>query len=138
MWSWVGLSRDTAESRSAPRVTAVTSFRDGVRCVLGRALRRFGCHGRGPHPSRLGDLPRPVQCLVDEGKHRGVPERSTSISSGSDSIGSFQFRDAKRFKRVDVIGTLPMIVEPKEADCDAVGREVGNDITVPVRPHPTR
>jgi hypothetical protein len=24
MWSWVGLSRDTAESRSAPRVTAVT------------------------------------------------------------------------------------------------------------------
>jgi len=42
--------RDTAESRSAPRVTAVTSssIRDGVRCVLGRALRRFGCHGRGP------------------------------------------------------------------------------------------
>jgi hypothetical protein len=40
MWSWVGLSRDTAESRSAPRVTAVTSssIRDGVQCVLGRAL----------------------------------------------------------------------------------------------------
>ena len=35
MWSWVGLSRDTAKSRSAPRVTAVTSssIRDGVRCV---------------------------------------------------------------------------------------------------------
>src|ERR1700730_11961048 len=25
MWSWAGLNRDTAESRSAPRVTAVTS-----------------------------------------------------------------------------------------------------------------
>ena len=50
--------------------------------------------------------------------------------AGGGSIGSFQFRDAKRFKRVDVIGTLPMIVEPKEADCDAVGREVGNDKTV--------
>src|SRR4029077_7891783 len=50
MRSWVGISRDTAESRSAPRVTAVTSssIRDGVRCVLGRALRRFGCYGRGP------------------------------------------------------------------------------------------
>ena len=43
MWSWVGLSRDTAESRSAPRVAAVTSssIPDGVRCVLGRALRRL-------------------------------------------------------------------------------------------------
>jgi hypothetical protein len=45
MWSWVGLSRvglsrDTAESRSAPRVAAVTSssIRDGVRCVLNLSL----------------------------------------------------------------------------------------------------
>src|SRR6476661_10654308 len=64
MWSWVGLSRDTAESRSAPRVTAVTSssIRDGVRCVLGRALRRFGCHGRGPQLLRDWRItpPRPV------------------------------------------------------------------------------
>jgi hypothetical protein len=42
--------------------------RIGGRRVLGRTL-------LGPRlatPSRLGELPRPVQCLVDEGKHRGL------------------------------------------------------------------
>ena len=51
------------------------------RRVLGRTL----LEPRLATPSRLGELPRPVQCLADEGKHRGV--ECISILPGAPWVG---------------------------------------------------
>src|SRR5215469_9121419 len=57
---------------------------------------------------------------------RKRPMRPSSVASAR----SLQFCDAKRFERVDLVSALPVIVEPEEADRDAVSREVSKDETV--------
>ena len=99
MWSWVGLSRDppnpgvhlTWLRSPVPQfVTVFDAFWAG-------ALRRIRLSRPRPAtPSRLGELPRPVQCLVDEGKHRGLECISIlPVRLGKDFDGVIAFDDAR-------------------------------------------